>query len=128
LIAHHTKAPAFFVVAGRRKHLEHFFQSKAFLGEPTSKGAYRRLLKLDARSNGNIRVDTPNWDRKDIFRKLFKDYQNVSFTSQITTSSPQRYPDECPMFQYQAYAWRVLAPLGDPRFLPKNNRAYAYRE
>jgi len=32
LIAYHTKAPAFFLLGGRRKHLERFFQSKAFLG------------------------------------------------------------------------------------------------
>jgi len=47
LIAHETGAPAFFVLAGRRKHLETFFQSKAFTGELTSRGKYRRLLKLD---------------------------------------------------------------------------------
>jgi hypothetical protein len=124
LIAHHTKAPAFFVLAGRRKHLETFFQSKAFLGEPTARGKYRRLLKLDSRRNGNIRVDTPNWDRKDIFKKLFRDYQGVSFSSQITTSICQLYPKDCPMFQYQAYAWQVLAPAGVPRFFPRNNSAY----
>jgi hypothetical protein len=123
LVAHNTKAPAFFVLAGRRKHLESFFQSRAFMGEITSRGKYRRLLKLDRRRNGNIRVDTPNKDRAAMFKKLFIDYQGVSFSSQITTSSPQRYPENCPMFQYQAYAWQVLAPPV-PRFLPKNNSAY----
>jgi hypothetical protein len=124
LIAHDSQVPAYFVVAGRRKHLEKFFQSKAFSGSPTSAGKFRYLLKLDRRPIGAIRVDSPNEDRRAIFAKLFRDYQEVSFSSRISTSVPAKYPEACPMFQYQAYAWRVLSPDA-PRFLPRNNLAYS---
>jgi len=128
LIAHETKAPAFFLLAGRRKHLEDFFRSKVFMGEQTSNGKCRPLLKLDGRpGGGNIRVDTPNSDRKDVFYKLLHNYPSISFTSKITTSSVYFYPSDCPMYQYQAYVWEVLAPSGIPRFLPKNNRHYQFR-
>lgn len=123
LIAHDSQVPAYFVLAGRRKHLEKFFKSKAFVGRPTSAGKYRYLLKLDGRRVGAVRVDSPNDDRRGIFAKLFRDYQEVSFPSRITTSTPARYPEVCPMYQYQAYAWRVLSPAA-PRFLPRNNSAY----
>jgi hypothetical protein len=128
LIAHHTKSPAFFLLAGRRKHLEKFFLSKAFTGEPTSSGRIRPLLKLEGRpGGGNIRVDTPNSDRMSIFNKLFQSYQNISFTSQITTSAAQIYPADCPMYQYQACVWQVLAPAGIVRFSPRNNLHYRFK-
>jgi hypothetical protein len=117
LIAHDSQVPAYFVLAGRRKHLVSFFESKAFSGN-------RYLLKLDHRSIGAIRVDSPNEDRRKIFAKLFRDYQDVSFSSRISTSVPAKYPEECPMYQYQAYAWRVPSP-DVPRFLPRNNTAYS---
>lgn len=123
LIANASKVPAYFVLAGRRKHLETFFRSKGFSGEPTAQGKHRHLLKIDHRSAG-IRVDSPNDDRREMFRKLLRDYQNVSFSSRISISSPAIYPEDCPQFQYQAYAWRVLSPAVS-RFMPKNNRAYA---
>jgi len=124
LIAHHTGVPAYFVLAGRRRHLEKWFLSRAFRGALTSRGKYRYLLKLDRRSIGSIRVDTPNRDRQPIFKKLFADYPDVSFSSRITTSIPQKYPEECPMYQYQAYAWQVISPVA-PRFVPRSNASYA---
>ena len=124
LIAHDSRVPAYFVMAGRRKHLEKFFQSKAFSGSPTSAGKFRYLLKLDRRPIGAIRVDSPNDDRRAIFAKLFHDYQEVSFSSRISTSVPAKYPEVCPMYQYQAYAWCVVSPDA-PRFLPRNNLAYS---
>ncbi len=126
LIAHASKVPAYFVLAGRRKHLEKFFASKTFSGRATSRGTFRYLLKLDQRPIGAIRIDSPNDDRRELFRKLFRDYQNVSFPSRIATSVPARYPEQCSMFQYQAYAWRVLSPE-TPRIVPANHKAYAYR-
>jgi hypothetical protein len=123
LIAHDSHAPAFFVLAGRRRHLETFFESKAFLGTKTADGKYRRLLKIDHRRGGNIRIDSPNLERGKILKRLFSDYQQVSFSSRVATSMPRIYPKECPTFQYQAYAWQVLT-LPVPRFLPANNLAY----
>ena len=123
LIANASNVPAYFVLAGRRKYLEKFFASKAFSGNPTAQGKYRHLLKLDHRPTG-IRIDSPNDDRREMFRKLFHDYQTVSFPSRISTSTPALYPEACPMFQYQAYVWRVLSPTVS-RFMPRNNRAYA---
>jgi hypothetical protein len=124
LIAHHVGGPAYFLLAGRRRHIEMFFQSKAFLGAITYRGTYRRLLKLDERRNARIRVDTPAGDRIEIFRKLLRPYQGVSFSSRITTSICHFYPKDCPMFQHQAYAWRVLAPKDTHRFVPSNHSEY----
>jgi hypothetical protein len=129
LIAHHSKAPAFFLLAGRRKHIDSFFRSRKFTGEPTSQGKYRPLLKIEGGlGGGNIRVDSPNSDRKNIFSSLLRDFSETSFPSQITTSSAQFYPIECPMYQYRVYVWAVLAPTGMPRFQPKNNRHYQFKE
>jgi len=86
LIAHHEGADAFFVLAGRRKHLEAFFESRAFLGSPKADRSYRRLLKLDRGRNPRIRIDSPAADRLEIIKKLVADYQNLSFATRITTS------------------------------------------
>lgn len=127
LIAHNSKAPAFFLLAGQRRVLDKFFESKTFLGAQTSAGRHRPLLKLPGRRGGNIRVDTPNHDRQPAFNKLFRDYQRTSFTSQITTSRGVAYPESCPLYQYQAYAWQVLSPAEVPRFIPRNNRHYQFK-
>jgi hypothetical protein len=124
LVAHFSQAAAFFLLGGKRRHLEHFFQSRAFLGAPTKDGKYRRLLKLDERRNPRIRVDAPAHDRIELFQKLLRPYQNISFSSRVTTSTGHRYPEDTPMFQYQVYAWRVLAPPSVHRFFPRNHGLY----
>jgi len=124
LIAHHSQASAFFLLGGRRKHLERFFQSRAFMGKPIGTGHYRRLLKLDRRKNPRIRVDNPPRDRRELFKRLLEPFQEISFPSRITTSQCHRYPIDCPMFQYQVYVWQVLAPKGTARFLPQNHVMY----
>lgn len=125
LIAHHEGASAYFILAGRRKHLDHFFKSRVFLGQRSSDGKYRRLLKLDRRRNARIRVDSPPKDRERVFGKLFAEYPGISFPARITTSGPYSYPEGCPsLFQYQAYAWRVVALPGTNRFKPLDHRLY----
>lgn len=124
LIAHHEGASAYFILAGRRKHLESFFKSRAFLGRRASDGTYKRLLKLDKRRNARVRVDSPPADREPVFRKLFAEYPEISFPSRITTSIPYLYPEDCPAFQYQAYAWKVVAKPNTSRFKPLNHRRY----
>jgi hypothetical protein len=123
LIAHNSKVPAYFVLAGRRKNLERFFNSKAFLGEQTLKRKDFRLLTLDNSWSPTIRVANPKEDRRPIFKKLFEGYPEISFPSRIATSAAQKYPLDCPMFQYQAYAWQIFAS-SSRRFLPKSNRFY----
>jgi hypothetical protein len=124
LIAHHTGAKAFFILAGRRRHLETFFRSRAFLGKKDARGKFRRLLKLDSRRNARVRVDNPSPDRLNIFRKLLSAYPDVSFGSRVTTSTGHSYPRDCPMFQYQAYAWEVIAPASTTRFRPMDHQLY----
>lgn len=119
LIAHYEKAEAYFVLAGRRKHLLKFFQSRAFLGTPTSDGRYKRLLKLDSRRNARIRLDNPSRDRAPIISRLLQAYPSISFPSRLTTSKPYFYPEHCPSYQYQAYAWRVIAPDTTVRMRPR---------
>lgn len=124
LAAHHTGADAFFVLAGKKRDLQKFFDSKAFKGAPDSRGKYRRLLKLDHRRNPRIRIDTPAKDRSATLKKLISPYQNLSFPSRITTSLGYCYPDTSPNYQYQAYSWQVLAPPGTARFEPKDHSFY----
>jgi hypothetical protein len=124
LIAHHTNATAYFLLAGRERHLRTFYSSPPFLGKPTKAGKYRRLLKLDHRRNPRIRIDTPAEDRKATLKKLLSPYQDLSFPTRITTSRGYSYPQECPTFQYRVYVWEVLAPAGTARFLPKNTKLY----
>lgn len=123
LVAHHARADAFFLLAGKKRNIDRFFKSKTFLGV-AKKGKYRRLLKLDSRRNARIRVDTPPKDRVKTFQRLLRPYQDISFSSRITTSICQFYPRDIPAFQYQAYVWQVLKPANTPRFMPRNHSLY----
>jgi hypothetical protein len=122
LIAHQTQAAAFFLLAGRRRHLESLFQSKGFRGKRTTAGKYRTILKMHPQPN--IRVAGPVEGRERIFRKVLVSYQDISFPNQISTSVGHAYPKACPMFQYQAYVWHVHSPVGGQRFFPRNHSLY----
>jgi hypothetical protein len=124
LVASDTGAEAFFLLAGRRRHLEAFFQSRAFLGVE-HKGKFRRLLKLDSRRSARLRVDAPARDREAAFKSILKPYPSVSFPARITTSVCHSYPKDVPKSQYQAFVWRILTPPGTPRFKPCNHKFYA---
>ena len=101
LVAHYAKVPAFFLLGGRRRHLEQFFKSRTFLGKPNRKGKFRKLLKLHHEGQSRIRVDSPTQDRKEVFQRLLRPYQNLSFSSFVTTSSSYSYPHPCA-------SWRCL--------------------
>lgn len=125
LIAHQEKAKAFFVLAGRRKHLVRYFESRAFLGKPRSDGRLRPLLTLrHSRHTANIPIVSPTPDRQAVIAKLLPPYQQIAFPQSVTTSSPAIYPETCTTFQYQAYVWEVYAPKLTARFLPANHSAY----
>jgi hypothetical protein len=123
LVAHQAEADAFFVLAGRRKHLKAFFASKAFLGKRKKpNGPSRTILKMQSQPKTGVRHPAPG--RETLFHKLFADYQNVSFPDALAMSVPERYPDICPNFQYQAYAWRVHAKKKIGRFYPRDHELY----
>lgn len=123
LIAHSEKAAAFFLLAGRRKYLDSLFKSRAFTGRRTAAGKYRRIL--ERRRPGRLPVDSPASERQKMFQRLLEPYQDVSFPAVIRTSCSYVYPEQCPMFQYQACVWHVFAPSGRPRFFPKNRSVYS---
>jgi hypothetical protein len=124
LVANEAKADAFFVLAGRRKHLKAFFSSKAFLGKRRKANSpYRTILKMHSQPRMGIRHPAP--ERADLFHKLFTDYQDVSFPEVLVTSVAEKYPEICPNFQYQAYAWRVHVPLKVTRFYPRDHKLYS---
>lgn len=122
LVAHTAKADAYFVLAGRRKHLNMFLTSKAFIGKVRSKGKVRTILKM--RPQPKIGITNPLPERTSLFQKVLVEYQDLSFPSALATSLAQVYPETCPNFQYQAYVWRVLAPASTPRFYPRAHKLY----
>lgn len=123
LIANQTHASAFFLLAGRRRHLDFLFLSKAFRGRRTVAGKYRgTILKMHSQPRTRISGAVP--ERRELFRKLLEPYQDLSFPIDISTSVGQAYPQDCPTPQHQAYVWQVHAPSGTPRFLPRNHSFY----
>jgi hypothetical protein len=124
LVAHQAKADAFFVLAGRRKHLKALFASKAFLGKKRKPSSpFRTILKMRSQPRTGIRHPAP--ERERLFQRLFTNYQDVSFPDALVSSVPERYPDVCPNFQYQAYAWRIVAPRKIGRFYPRDHKLYS---
>jgi hypothetical protein len=122
LIAHSAKADAYFVLAGRRRHLSDFLGSKAFVGQVRSKGKVRTILKM--RPQPRIRITAPLSERKGLFQKVLAEYQDLSFPVELSTTVGQMYPETCPTFQYQAYAWQIHFPPSMRRFYPRDNKLY----
>ena len=123
LVATDTGADAYFLLAGRRKHLEKFFESRAFKGVEKN-GKFRRLLKLDSRANPRMRVDSPPKDRYAAFKAVLTPYGGVAFPNRVSTSLCYAYPKDVPKYQYQAFVWRVFSPPGTPRFMPADHALY----
>jgi hypothetical protein len=123
LIAHTARADAYFVLAGRRKHLADFLHSKAFVGQARSKGKIRELLKM--RSQPKTKIANPVPERKELFQKVFAEYQDLSFPAELATSVAEFYPEACPTFQYQAFAWQVHVPGSMRRFYPRDHKLYS---
>ena len=124
LIATEDGADAYFVLAGKRRHLEAFFESKSFKGKSRN-GQFRKLLKLDHRKSARLRVDNPPSDRVQAFKRVLKGYKDVRFPSRISTSEGFVYPSDVPKSQYQVYAWKVFSPAGTARFAPANHSLYS---
>jgi hypothetical protein len=122
LIAHSAKADAYFVLAGRRRHLGDFLDSKAFLGQVRSKGKVQTILKM--RPQPRIKIANPLPERKGLFQKVLAEYQDLSFPVEVSTTVGQMYPETCPTFQYQAYAWQIHFPPTMRRFYPRDHKLY----
>ena len=120
LIAHSAKADAYFVLAGRRKHLGDFLDSKAFVGQVRSKGKVQTILKM--RPQPRIKITNPLPEREGLFQKVLAEYQNLSFPVEVSTTVGQMYPETCPTFQYQAYAWQIHFPPSMRRFYPRAHK------
>ncbi len=123
LVFHLTVSDAYFLIAGKRRDVERYFNSKAFTGQ-VYRGSHRRLLKLDSRRNPRLRVDSPQKDRLPIFRSLFAGFPQISFASRLSTSLCYRYPADVPLYQYQACVWRVFSPPRTPRFKPDEHALF----
>lgn len=122
LIAHSAKADAYFVLAGRRKHLGDFLDSKAFVGQVRSKGKVQTILKM--RPQPRIKITNPLPEREGLFQKVLAEYQDLSFPVEVSTTVGQMYPEPCPTFQYQAYAWQIHFPPSMRRFYPRDHKLY----
>ena len=127
LIAANANADAYFLLAGRRKYLESFFNSRAFKGKEKN-GTFRRILKLGDYRNASLRIDTPPKDRVALYRELLQPYPGVSFTARLATSRCSVFPASAPMYQYQAYAWRVHSHESVPRFKPSTHKYYSGKD
>ena len=120
LIAYQEQADAYFVLGGRKKHLNAFFSSKAFLGSTGSHSRVRAILKM--RSQPKISLSNPLPERKSMFYKLLTDYQDLLFPTELVTSIGEKFPESSPNFQYQAYVWQVHRRVR--RFKPRDHSFY----
>jgi uncharacterized membrane protein len=123
LVAHHDKADALFLLAGKKAHFNRFFASQSFIGKSsTTKNS--KLLKLDNNRHGGVQVDNPSPARVTQFKSIFKAYQNLSFTTRLSTSTCQCFPAHCPNYSYQVFVWHVRSPPSTPRFEPASKWYY----
>jgi hypothetical protein len=125
MLSYHLNARTFFVFGGKKKFLDVFFRSDAFLG-PLADGRSRPILSLPNRPALGLRMHQPPISRIPILRKVFKVFKmaDVEMPEAIKSSKPAIFPETCPRSRYQIYAWEIMPAKHRRTFLPSSHKFY----
>jgi len=125
MLAHHLGAETFFVLGGKKKFLDAFIKSEAFLG-PLADGRSRPMLSMPSRHAIGLRLTQPPVSRIPVHRKTFKMFKmgDVEMPEVIKSSKPAIFPEDCPTSRFQIYAWQILCAKHRQKFLPSKHSFY----
>ena len=124
MIGNNDTVNCYFILAGRKKHLDKLFKNKHFNGETDKKGRIRPILKVRSNDYMDVRIDSPKDDRMKLLKPIFKLCQDVELPMRLGTGKTQCYPKDAFNYDYQVYVWEVMPNKQKIVFKPKNHKHY----
>jgi len=122
-VAYHYEATSIFLLAGRRDDLVKLITSVDFVGR---KGSFETQPILRTDLNTRLRLsllpDSPY--RIPLFRRLFRQLQNVPIPHRLYTVRTEPFPTNSPTSYFQVFAWTVQSSTNRKEFLPSNISHY----
>lgn len=126
MVAHFEGARAFFLLAGRKRQLDRFFQSDDFRGE---NGVHPRRPIMSHR--GGARFTLPlrptQHYRVPILRKMFVKHLGIRVPERLLTKRFAHAPAQSNTGQFQCYVWEVLPVPNRTDFDPRDSRRFGLR-
>lgn len=124
MIGNNDKMNCYFVLAGKKKHLQTLFNNTHFNGERDKKGRRRPILKVRPDDYMDVRIDSPKDDRIKLLKPIFKLCQDIELPMRLGTGKTQCYPKDAFNYDYQVYVWEVMPNKQKIVFKPKNHKHY----
>lgn len=124
MIGNTDSIKCYFILAGRKKHLNRLFSNKHFNGEKDKKGRTRPILKVRASDHMDVRIDSPKEDRIELLKPIFKLCQDIDLPIRLGTGRTEFYPKDAFNYDYQAWVWEVMPNRQKIVFRPKNHTHY----
>jgi hypothetical protein len=124
MIGNNDNVHCYFVLAGKKRHLDILFDNKHFNGEKDRKGRTRPFLKVRSSDYMDFRIDAPTEDRAKLLKPIFKLCQDVELPMRLGTGRTQYYPKDAFSYDYQAWVWEVMPNRQKIVFKPKNHNFY----
>lgn len=124
MIGNNNLVKCYFILAGRKKHLNKLFDNKYFNGEKDKKGRTRPILKVRPGDYIDMRIDSPTKHRAKLLKPIMKLCLDVQLPIRLGTGRTQVFPEEANNYDYQVYVWEVMPNEQKVVFKPRNNNNY----
>jgi len=126
LVAHEEDAQCYFVLGGKRRDLEAFFDNDSF--SDTKQRYHKPLLNIRHNSLHRVYLVPVVQVRIPLLRNLFKDYQDFDFPQFFVAQRCAPFPSEQVLNGYQIYVWRIMPNGRRDTFKPRNSRHYFFND
>jgi hypothetical protein len=121
LLARKFDTSCIFILGGKRKRLESLFASPDFSLKRTARA--EAVLPTKTRAIRSVSLVSNDPHMTAIWRPIFGKWRTLEFPSSISTQLFQPFPKDCPLDQYQVFAWRVFSPRKKTVFKPINTKS-----
>lgn len=117
LIANEYNASCYFILAGRKKHLQRVFKMKQFGGD----GDTNNLLAIGSEKSSILKIYPPPNMRKKILKNALKPFRSLKIANTIKINRLKPYAsDETSIDKILVYGWRIVKRKSIHRFEPKD--------
>ena len=125
MISYHFNAEAYFVLGGRKGHLEKLMGKRQFVGASAS-GKIASILRLPGKYSIGLRLASPRRSRVKMLKKMFQDVgaYNLPIPEKIVCRDVAYFPLQCKKANYQVYAWEIKHAATRRTFTPAEHRLY----
>lgn len=124
MIGNNETVRCYFILAGKKSHLDRLFNNKHFNGELDKKGRRRPFLKVRKDDYMDVRIDSAQESRTKLLKPIFRLCQDVDLPKRLGTGVTHCYPTNAFKYDYQVLAWEVLPHRQKIVFKPKNHKKY----